>query len=169
MAALLHFNCRLQNIKKFPIGLLYRSVSQSKNILKLQTNSHSLVRNYKTHKKTLPFEVDSKVSKDTLLFTYRNDRFHRILGWFGIAQFAFWGYLAQFSYSTLRDAPREEGEDTEDLPWWRRINLGENKYRYGLTFMSLSLGEWWRDVLVILDIPGYIDLGCKDTGISWYC
>jgi hypothetical protein len=39
----------------------------------------------------------------------------------------------------MRDAPAPK--DRDDLPWWRKINLGENKYRNSLTVLSFLIGK----------------------------
>ncbi|RVE53730.1 hypothetical protein evm_001622 [Chilo suppressalis] len=52
----------------------------------------------------------------------------------------FWMYLGIFSFSSLRDAPVDESKITDDTPWFRRINLGESKYRNGLGIVSVSVG-----------------------------
>lgn len=91
----------------------------------------------------LPFEVNDQVTKDTLIYSYKNDRFYKLLAFLGIVQFFFWVHLAGFSYSTLRDVKPKEQETNENAtkpPWWKRINLGENKYRNGIALLCISVG-----------------------------
>jgi len=104
--------------------------------------------------KTSKLFEDTRVTKDVLLFKYENQRFFSILNFFALSQFMFWSYLAHFSYTTLRDISKEDAEkqlkenmrltsdnvESISLVWWRRINLGENKYRYGITLLCLSIG-----------------------------
>uniref|UniRef100_T1JGR0 Transmembrane protein 223 n=1 Tax=Strigamia maritima TaxID=126957 RepID=T1JGR0_STRMM len=92
--------------------------------------------------KLLPFEVDTRVGKDVTLYQYENTRFHRLLSFFAVGQFFCWGYLSHFAYTCLRDTPISDpdGDIKTKLPFWRRINMGENKYRYGLTVLCASLG-----------------------------
>ncbi|XP_059061663.1 transmembrane protein 223 isoform X2 [Achroia grisella] len=52
----------------------------------------------------------------------------------------FWSYLGIFAFSSLRDAPVDESKITEDTPWFRKINLGENKYKNGLGILSVAIG-----------------------------
>lgn len=82
-------------------------------------------------------DVNTKVVKDVILFKYDNPRFYKILNVFAICQFGFWGYLSYTAFTTLRDAPVPK-DDT--LPWWRKVNLGENKYRNTLAFLSFAIG-----------------------------
>jgi hypothetical protein len=41
----------------------------------------------------------------------------------------------------MRDAPVPK--DRDQLPWWRKINLGENKYRNSLTVLSFLIGKYY--------------------------
>ena len=89
------------------------------------------------------WEIDTRVVKDVVLYSYENTRFHKLLNIFALSQFVFWIYLAEFSASTLRDAPVEKKDNSDvsdDVPWYRNINLGANKFRNGITFMCLSVG-----------------------------
>lgn len=89
---------------------------------------------------TKAYDINTNVTKDVILFKYENARFFKILNIFGICQFVFWTYLSHFAFTTLRDAPVEK-DDSEDLKWYERINLGENKYRNGITAMSFLIGN----------------------------
>ncbi|KXJ84186.1 hypothetical protein RP20_CCG018910 [Aedes albopictus] len=88
---------------------------------------------------TRAYDINTKVVKDVMLYKYDNPRFYRILNIFAITQFLFWGYLSHFAYNTLRDTPVPEG-NSEELAWYERINLGENKYRNGIAIMSFLIG-----------------------------
>ncbi|OWR53942.1 hypothetical protein KGM_212935 [Danaus plexippus plexippus] len=59
---------------------------------------------------------------------------------FAIVQYMFWTYLGIFALKTLRDAPVDKSKITEDTPWFRRINLGENKYRNTLGTVAILIG-----------------------------
>ena len=97
------------------------------------------------HKVKLPFAIDERnIKEDILIYSYNNDRFYKFLTFFGIVQFFFWIHLAGFSYSTLRDVdPVIEGQNIhgEKHPWWKKINLGKEKYRYGMAVLCISLGR----------------------------
>nr|CAG4649855.1 EOG090X0JX7 [Scapholeberis mucronata] len=86
------------------------------------------------------WEVDTNVTKDVILYSHNNERFHRYLNLFALTQLGFWLYLAEFSLSTLRDVPVKKGDTETSLPWYRSINLGENKYRRGITTMCVAVG-----------------------------
>lgn len=77
-----------------------------------------------------------------LLFVdkFENPRFFKVVNIFAISQVFFWSYLSHFSYTSLKDAPIEEIKD-ESVDWWRKINLGENKYRNAIAGMCLFIGK----------------------------
>jgi hypothetical protein len=82
-------------------------------------------------------EVKTNIAKDVILFKYDNPRFFKIVNIFAVCQFVFWSYLSVFSFTTLRDAPVDRSKETT---WWRKINLGENKYRNSLSIISFIIG-----------------------------
>ncbi|XP_053685707.1 transmembrane protein 223 isoform X1 [Sabethes cyaneus] len=85
------------------------------------------------------YDVSTNVAKDVILYKYENPRFFRMMNIFAISQFLFWGYLSHFAYTTLKDAPVPE-KDVDQLVWYEKINLGENKYRNGIAIMSFVIG-----------------------------
>lgn len=87
-------------------------------------------------KARLPFEVDTNITRDVLIFSNKNDRFYKLLTYFGCAQFAFWSYLALFSFQTLKDAPEEQNATS----WWRRIASKEGKYKNGISLLCFAFG-----------------------------
>lgn len=99
---------------------------------------------------TRVYDINTNVTKDVILFKYENPRFYKILNIFGICQFVFWTYLSHFAFTTLRDAPVEQ-KDGEELKWYERINLGDNKYRNGITAMSFIIGIsiYFKQLLVL--------------------
>lgn len=86
------------------------------------------------------FDVNTNIPKDIVLFKYENPRFYKMLNFFGVCQFVFWTYLSHFAFTTLKDAPVEE-KPGEELKWYQRINLGENKYKNGITACSFLIGK----------------------------
>ena len=50
----------------------------------------------------LPWEVNTNVQKDVVLYAHSNDKFHRVLNLFGLVAFGMFAYLAEFSISTLK-------------------------------------------------------------------
>nr|CAI5865854.1 unnamed protein product [Callosobruchus analis] len=82
-------------------------------------------------------DVNTNVAKDVILFKNHNDKVFKVVNIFAIVQFAFWTYLSSFAYTSLRDAPVDKEKATA---WYEKINLGENKYRNGLTIMSFLIG-----------------------------
>ena len=120
----------------------------------------------------LPWEIDTNVVKDVVLYNHENRRFHRLLNFFGLAQFTFWICLAEFSMSTLKDLPvkKEELEKAQDVAWFRKINLGDSKFRNSVSVLCFAVGESSQ-----LDTPSLsselfpIDIvGCLFLGGSWF-
>ncbi|XP_050666409.1 transmembrane protein 223 [Leptidea sinapis] len=84
-------------------------------------------------------DVNTNVAKDVILFKYENPKFFRYMNIFAIIQYMFWTYLGVFAFKNLRDAPVER-DTTNDAPWYRRINLGENKYKNTLSAVAVIIG-----------------------------
>ncbi|XP_049874332.1 transmembrane protein 223 [Pectinophora gossypiella] len=97
-------------------------------------------------------DVNTNVAKDVILFKYENPKFYQYMNLFAVIQYMFWSYLGVFAFTTLRDAPVDQSKINEDTPWYRRINLGENKYRNTLGAVAIlvgtgSLGMIWMYTL----------------------
>lgn len=90
--------------------------------------------------------VNTNVVKDVILYKYDNPRFFKILNIFALCQFGFWAYLSNFAFTTLKDVP--VAEKTNHDVWWRNINLGEKKYRHGITIISFMLGEFHINLIL---------------------
>lgn len=88
-----------------------------------------------------PFDINTSPVKDVILYKHENPRYYKMLNVFAISQFIFWSYLSIFSYTSLRDAPVEAPTDGTTLRWYERINLGENKYRNGITLITFTIGN----------------------------
>lgn len=83
-------------------------------------------------------DVNTNVVKDVILYKFSNERFFKAMNFFAICQFGFWVYLSSFAYTNLRDAPVDK---TKENKWYEKVNLGESKYRYGLTISSFIVGK----------------------------
>lgn len=94
---------------------------------------------YTNTTKSASYNVNTNVIKDVILFKYENPKQFKMMNVFAICQFAFWSYLSHFAFTTLKDAP--VNKTSSDAPWWRKINLGENKYRNGVTVISFLMGK----------------------------
>lgn len=105
------------------------------NVKPAAYSSHSSVTTKTIH------DVNTNVVKDVILFKYENPKFFVYMNLFAIVQYAFWTYLGLFAFTTLRDAPVDKSKIDDDTPWYRRINLGENKYRNTLGTVSVLIGK----------------------------
>lgn len=127
-------HCQPQNVRLFSQQptLLHR--------LKETLTFTSKPRNCPKQYCTRAYDVNTNVAKDVIMYKYENPKFFKIINIFGICQFTFWTYLSHFAFTSLRDAPVEVKEGQE-LAWYERINLGENKYRNGITVMCFCIGK----------------------------
>lgn len=83
--------------------------------------------------------------KDVLIYKYENPKYFKYLNIFACSQFVFWSYMAHFSYSELRDVPVDQATlDDAATSWWRKLNLGEEKYRKGMTVFCLGVGMYLK-------------------------
>ena len=91
-------------------------------------------------KKSLPFEGRevSKLVKDILVYSHKEERFFKLMTYFGIAQFVFWSNLAYFAYQNFKD--ELEQKKSADDPWYKQVLAMDGKYKNGITFMFLALG-----------------------------
>ncbi|XP_048258925.1 transmembrane protein 223-like isoform X2 [Haliotis rufescens] len=104
-------------------------------------------KSYKTKPKTtLPFEVDSNVSKDVLVYSFSGSRFYKLITLFGASQFIFWMYLSIFSFSNLKDISQEDedkqlGIKRDDSLVFKVLMPVKGYYKTGLGFLFLSVGS----------------------------
>ncbi|XP_064622720.1 transmembrane protein 223-like [Lineus longissimus] len=136
-----------QNVEKNVVPILngcFRNTFQHKHSFSTScaTLATRKAKKRRQELEVLPFEVDvNNVTQDIPVYT--NDgqnRFFLLVSFFGVIQFGFWSYVAHFAYTTLRDAPVKEEQDEETLPFWRKVNLGGNKYRFGTALLSITVG-----------------------------
>lgn len=107
----------------------------------------NLTKHYRNNIKNLVFrnycvatvDANTNVAKDVILFKYDNPKFFKMLNIFALCQFGFWSYLSVFSFQTLRDAPVSKEADAS---WFRKINLGENKYKNTIAVCAFVVGEF---------------------------
>lgn len=67
-----------------------------------------------------------------------------LLNIYYVASFIFYlsGYIGHWTFTSLRDVEvPEEVKQDKDLPWWRKINLGEDKYRRGIGSFCFFFGK----------------------------
>lgn len=126
----------LRNIIKEPTTIVFKPIVYkfSSNILK------QFVRKNASY---APINIDPKsLTKDVIVFKYDNPKYFKIMNFFGLVQFFFWLICSEFTLSTMRDTPVDENNEyLEKMPFYLRINLGENKYKYGLAISCFLLGK----------------------------
>lgn len=76
------------------------------------------------------------------------------------------GYLGQWSFTSLKDTKIDESvKANEELSWWRKTNLGENKYKFGLAAICFVVGKNSLNIKVI-KIPNSKSSHSLFSGVS---
>ncbi|XP_063801066.1 transmembrane protein 223 [Pseudophryne corroboree] len=78
------------------------------------------------------------VPRDVLLFEHKRPRFFRLLGMFCVAQTGFWGYMAHFGFTSLRDTSRSNAGQGKEVTG---RNMGSPLWRTLFTISCLSVGS----------------------------
>lgn len=115
-------------------------------------------------------DVNTNVIKDVILFKYENPKFFMYMNVFAIVQYMFWTYLGIFAFSTLRDAPVDKTKVTDETPWFRKINLGENKYRNTLGSLAVVIGKSFDQMKAYSNCHTYksvVDLDCNRNTVTF--
>lgn len=97
-------------------------------------------------------DVNTNVAKDVILFKYENPKFYMYMNIFAVVQYMFWTYLGLFALRNLKDAPVDKSAITDDTPWYRKINLGENKYRNTLGTLAVVIGNFKHCNLIWINL-----------------
>ncbi|XP_012269057.2 transmembrane protein 223 [Athalia rosae] len=131
---------RSQVVKQSPrrFGILFRPKSSGTVRMPFPTSFYSApIQIRGAH--TRPYDIETNLPKDVILFKYDNPKYFKRLNIFAISQLLLWTYIAQFVYTELRDAPVVE-VSKEDQQWWQRVNFGEASNRKILTFIVWFVG-----------------------------
>lgn len=106
--------------------------------IQLLSGKKPVIRNF-TSQPVRVLDTNTNVVKDVILFKYENPKQFRYINFFALGQFIFWNYLSFFALNELRNTPVDE-ENKENLAFWERVNLGENKWRYGMSAACFLIG-----------------------------
>lgn len=87
-------------INKLRMPSVIATISRSPNAV-----SSTIKRCFATK---IPKPVENTLAKDVIIYTYENDRKFKILNLFAFSQLIFWSYLAQWSYTGIRDVKVRE-------------------------------------------------------------
>ncbi|XP_067681155.1 transmembrane protein 223-like [Haliotis asinina] len=129
-------------LQKF--GGKFDFLSNSKTLPRTIISRH---KSYKTKPKgQLPYEIDTNVSKDVLVYSFSGSRFYKLITLFGASQFIFWMYLSMFSFSSLKDISQEDedkqlGIKREDSLVFKILMPVKGYYKTGLGLLFLSVGS----------------------------
>lgn len=97
----------------------------------------------KSYASYAPINIDARnLTKDVIVYKYNNPQFFKLMNIFAIVQFFFWLICSEFTLSTLRDTPIDETDpEISNKSIIYRVNLGENKYKYGIATATFFLGR----------------------------
>ncbi|CAG7723711.1 unnamed protein product [Allacma fusca] len=86
---------------------------------------------------TIKGGATTTLAKDIVIYKNENQKFIRLVSFFSLSQLGFWGFL---SYSTLslKDVPIPQ--DTEGLPFYKKINLGDDLHKKFLSGAYATIG-----------------------------
>ena len=93
-------------------------------------------------RKPLPFEVNSNVPRDTLVYQYKNDRFFKFITVFGLVQWIFWLNLASLSYTGNPTISEDELKKTlDDSTILGKMVIYQSRYKYKVATVCMVVGE----------------------------
>lgn len=97
----------------------------------------------KSYSTVAPINMNaSNLTKDVIVYKYNNPRYFKFLNIFALVQFVFWTGMVELQMSTLRDAPIDENaEGFNEQPFYKKHNLGSDRYKYGISAVFLFVGE----------------------------
>ena len=93
--------------------------------------------------KKIAFEMERPITEEVLVYSYKKDRFYKLMTVFGIGQFVFWIQLAHFSKTSLGDldkAAEELGQGRQ--PWWMKYTIAGSAYKNSIALLSLTFGRF---------------------------
>lgn len=95
-----------------------------------------------------PINLNVKeLAKDVIVFKYENPKFFRYLNIFAGVQFVFWTCMAEFNYRGLKNTPVDEtAEGFEELPFYKKWNLGTEKFKIGMSIVCCLCGKLSIDI-----------------------
>ena len=89
-----------------------------------------------------PFDMDSNIAKDTLVFSSYNDRFYMMMSVFGVVQALFWMNMASFTYSVGKQYKEVMSSKGKSLSWWEQVMnfVGHNPLK--VPIMCMIMGKY---------------------------
>ncbi|XP_054707918.1 transmembrane protein 223-like [Uloborus diversus] len=120
----------------------------AKPVSKVSNTSNNLKRSFSTG--YLPIDNVQNLKKNVLLYTFEKTKTFRLVTIFGIAQLGIWLYYANTMFYSLRDIKNSTSETEVKSTFWRRINLGDIKYRIIAVIACLSVGVGTAVISVML-------------------
>ncbi|KAK6182302.1 hypothetical protein SNE40_010015 [Patella caerulea] len=130
------------------------------------------ILSYYTTKPTRPYEINSNVPKNVLIYSNENKTFLKFVPYFGIGQFVFWGYLALFVYQNFKEDKSPSKIEVPADSWISVINAFQMHYKNALSVLFFSIGYIILNVSVLYPTRTVRQLwlikGGKRVGIATY-
>lgn len=102
------------------------------------------------------FKFNTKFQHDVEVYSYKNEKFYKVLSYFGLVQMAVFGYLSLFAVRNLKQVPALV-TDTSELPWWKVLLQKEEQYKNYLSILCLAAGK------IYIHFPIYFKTSCIQT------
>lgn len=108
-----------------------------------QFSNHCLKQFVSKYSTKAPLNVNpTNLAKDIIVFKYENPQTFKYMNIFGIVQFFCWIIFAESTMYSMKYVPVDaDGPNFENLPFYLKVNLGENKYKWSLAIGSFLLGK----------------------------
>lgn len=82
------------------------------------------------------------LTKDVIIYKYENPKYFKYMNIFAIVQFMMLSYCSQFTLVGLRNRPVDkEAEGYKQLPWYAKYNLGDDRFRQGVSLILFGIGK----------------------------
>lgn len=122
-------------------SLLFKVERLAYKPIQFAFNASSARKSYST---VAPINMNaSNLTKDVIVYKYNNPRYFKLLNIFALVQFVFWTGMVELQLSTLRDTPVDEtAEGFNEQPFYKKKNLGSDRYKYGVSAVLALVGEY---------------------------
>lgn len=99
----------------------------------------------RSHASRAPIDLNpAAITKDVIVYKYENPRFFKIANIFGIVQLFALSCVSESLISGLRPAANADDELPQSVPSYLRVNLGDDKWRFGLASGIFLTGKFER-------------------------
>lgn len=113
----------------------------SKLIKTIPSHSSSVIRSVRQYQHgQKPLDINANVLNDTVIYSFKNDRFFKMMTIFGITQFLFWLNIASFTYTAAEEYQTVETPFTEKK-MWEQIMVHVKQHKTKVPIMCCIMGR----------------------------